>query len=497
MCRLERYAGWAICLNMLNNPASKPENSPYSLSGQLLLWLMVCLFIILSASAVISYSRAYSFANLAYDRSILRVALALADQVDVINNKVKVDLPQIAEDLLEYDKDDYISYRISAPDGKLVVGDVDLVAPTQKIPSGEHIYYDDKLDGEKVRVVAYELPIINSQLKGNLLIQVAETREKREFMVREIIEEMLIPQILIMLVTALVIFYSVNHSLKPLNRLKNALSNRGHNDLSPISTESTPQEITPLLYEINALMRRVDESIDFQKAFIADASHQLRTPLTALQNQAELALREEVPSSTKHSLENIATSTKHLSHLVHQLLTLARVEPSTKSNFTFTPVDLSALAKETTTDLVPQALLKGIDLGLDLGSSSGLDAEPSNPIIISGNAFMLKEMLANLIDNALCYTPAGGEVTVAVIQQNNQAILQVIDNGIGIALEKREQVFNRFYRIQDNLGQGCGLGLAIVKEIATAHSANFAISDGIASNSTLGCTVSVQFPLPT
>lgn len=461
----------------------------YSISGQLLLWLMICLFIILSISSVTSYSRAYHFANLAYDRSIFRVALALADQADVVNNKIKVDLPQIAEDLLEYDKDDYISYRISAPNGKLVVGDADIAPPQKKVVSGEHIYYDDKLNGEKVRVVAYALPIIKSQLKGDLLIQVAETREKREFMVREIIEEMLIPQILIMLVTAMVILFSVKHSLSPLNRLKNALSNRSHNDLSPLSTENTPLEITPLLDEINALMRRVDEGINFQKAFIADASHQLRTPLAALQNQAELALREKVAPNTQHSLENIAASTRHLSHMVHQLLTLARVEPSTKSNYTFELINLSNLAREITTEWVPKALSKKIDLGFDTSAEN---------VMISGNPFMLKEMLSNLIDNAICYTPHGGEVTVSIVHKNNHAILQVIDNGIGIAPEKREQVFNRFYRIHDNLGEGCGLGLAIVREVAHAHGASVYIGDNnaqVSAEQLPGCIFNVEFEI--
>ncbi len=459
----------------------------YSISGQLLFWLMICLFIILSISSISSYSRIYHFANLAYDRSLLRSALALADQADVVNDKVKIDLPQIAQDLLEYDKDDYISYRISAPDGTLVVGDVGIAPPRKKIVSDGHIYYDDILNGEKVRVVAYALPIINSKLTGNLLIQVAETLDKRELMVSEIIKEMLIPQILIMLVTALVILFSVKHSLSPLNRLKNALSNRSHNDLSPLSTNDTPSEIKPLLNEINALMRRVDEGINFQKAFIADASHQLRTPLAALQNQAELALREKLAPNIQHSLENIAVSTSHLSHMVHQLLTLARVEPSTKSNYTFSLINLSNLAREITTEWVPKALSKNIDLGFDTSTET---------VIISGNPFMLKEMLSNLIDNAICYTPQGGEITVSIVHKNNLAILQVIDNGIGIAPDKREQVFNRFYRIHDNLDEGCGLGLAIVKEVAHAHGASLYISDNnVQANAEQlpGCIFNVEF----
>lgn len=474
----------------------------YSLSGQLLLWLMLCLFVILSISAVVSYSRAYLFANLAYDRSIYRAALALADQVDVVNNKVKVDLPQIAENLLEYDQHDYISYRISAPNGKFVAGDDELDLPTQKVPSGKHIYYDDVLNEDKVRVVAYALPIINSKLKGDLLIQVSETREKREIMVREIIEEMLVPQILIMLITALVIFFSVKHSLKPLNRLKNALASRSHSDFSAIQTTNTPLEITPLLDEMNALMRRVEESVMFQKAFVADASHQLRTPLAILQNQAELALREDVSSHTQHALQNIATSTEHLSHLVHQLLTLARVEPSTNSNFSYTPFDLSNLAKEVTKEWVPRALEKEIDLGFDITNIDVTTSDSSH--MVMGNAFMLKEMLSNLIDNAIRYTPSHGEVTVSVKQNQLHVLLQVRDTGIGIPPEQRQQVFKRFYRIQNTV-DGCGLGLAIVKEIANSHDAEVFITGNAEinthannnpiTNKTVGCIFNVQFQL--
>lgn len=458
-----------------------PENLPkktvvrrYSLSGQLLLWIMLCLFVILSISSVVSYSRAFRFANLAYDRALLREVLALADQVDVVNNQVVIDLPEIARNLLQYDKDDYINYRISAPDGRLVVGEPGIAAPAKPLKSGAHIYYDDMLDNEKVRVVAYALPIINSDLKGNLLIQVTETQTKREIMALEIIEEMLIPQILIMLVTAFVIFLSIKRSLLPLNQLKVSLANRSHEDLSPVATNYAPQEITPLLDEMNGLMLRVKDGVDFQKAFIADASHQLRTPIAVLQNQVELALREPVSEQVQHSLENISASAKHLSRLVQQLLTLARIEPSTKSNYTFEEVNLTRLVQSVTSEWVPRSLGKHIDLGFETKTNQDL--------IILGNAFMLKEMLSNLIDNALCYTPQGGEVTVVLSKHSEYVVLEIMDNGIGIAPEERELVFNRFYRVEDSAGEGCGLGLAIVKEIVLAHHASISINDGLAHN---------------
>lgn len=475
---------------MLKNPLNNKASNQYSLSGQLLLWLMICLFIILSISAVVSYTRAYHFANLAYDRALLRVVLALAEQVDVVNNQVIIDLPEIAKNLLEYDKDDYINYRISAPDGSLVVGEPNISPPRKPLKSGAHVYYDDMLDKEKVRVVAYALPIINSELKGDLLIQVTETRTKREKMALEIIEEMLIPQILIMLVTALVIFLSIKRSLLPLNQLRDSLANRSHEDLSPVATGDAPQEIIPLLNEMNDLMLRVKEGVDFQKAFVADASHQLRTPIAALQNQVELALREPVSEHVKHTLENIAVSTKHLSRLVQQLLTLARIEPGAESHYVFEEVNLTRLVQTVTAEWVPGALKKGLDLGFE--------AEDSRDLTISGDAFMLKEMLSNLIDNAIRYTPSGGEITVALSQIDEAVTLQVMDNGIGIAPKYRELVFNRFYRVEDSADEGCGLGLAIVKEIARVHNAEIRLEDGLPRQNahgavTYGTNITITF----
>lgn len=456
---------------MLKKPLSNRNSNPYSLSGQLLLWLMICLFIILTISSVVSYSRAYRFANLAYDRALLREVLGLAEQVDVIDNQVVIDLPEIARNLLEYDKDDYVNYRISAPDGSIVVGNPDILPPKTPLLSGQHVYYDDILDDESVRVVAYALPIINSELKGDLLIQATETRTKRKIMALEIIEEMLIPQILIMLVTALVVFISIKRSFMPLNQLRDALARRSHEDLSMLNTERAPQEVVPLLNEMNDLMLRVRDSVDFQKAFIADASHQLRTPIAALQNQVELALREPVSDSVKHTLQNIALSTKHLSRLVQQLLTLARMEPRSENTGVLEAVNLTRLVQEITAEWVPSALERDIDLGFE--------AAENDAVTISGNAFMLKEMLSNLIDNAIRYTPVGGEVTVRLSQADHEVTLQIIDNGIGIPHDKRELVFHRFYRVEDGAGEGCGLGLSIVKEIASAHHAQISIRDGL------------------
>jgi len=172
------------------------------------------------------------------------------------------------------------------------------------------------------------------------------------------------------------------------------------------------------------------------------------------------------------------------------LLTLARIEPSSESNYTFEEVNLTRLVQSVTAEWVPRSLNRQIDLGFE--------AKNNQDLIILGNAFMLKEMLSNLIDNALRYTPQGGEVTVVLSKLDAHVVLEVMDNGIGIAPEERELVFNRFYRVTDSSGDGCGLGLAIVKEIVLAHHAEISIKDGLARNQTddglaCGTNITINF----
>jgi two-component system sensor histidine kinase TctE len=440
-----------------------------SLRRQLLFWLIISLTLILSIGAVASYYRASYFANLAYDRSLFRAALALADQVEVIGGRVVVDLPQEALDLLEYDKDDWIYYQVTGPNGELITGDKGLPPPKPLPLSGKHIYYDAVFDDKPVRVTAFSLPLKGTSVEGNALVQVAETLSKREIMVREIMEATIMPQVLITLLATLFMLYGVKRGLLPLNRLRVALSQRSHRDLSPVPEADAPQEVQPLLAAMNDLMQRVHEAIGLQQRFIADASHQLRTPLAGLQTQAEMALRERDPEAVRNALEHIRASTVRLSHLIHQLLSLARVEPGSGRYLGLETLDLAVLTREVTSEWVAPALAKQIDLGF---------ATTTDSIMVSGDPILLREMLSNLIDNAIQYTPSGGEVTVSIVPQQEGALLVVEDNGIGIPPAEREQVFERFHRVSDSHGIGCGLGLAIVREIVHAHNAKITLNPG-------------------
>ncbi|MCX7627129.1 MAG: sensor histidine kinase [Methylophilaceae bacterium] len=459
-------------------------NDSRSLRRQLLLWLLALLVPLLLAGAVGSYLLANHFSNLAYDRSLFRAALALADQVEVLQGRVVVDLPQKALDLLEYDKDDWIYYRITDPQGITVAGETGLALPSHPPKPGGHVYYDTQLAGKSVRAVAFALPLEGTSARGQALVQVAETRAKRDLLAEEIILAMMLPQLLIVLLAGALVHFGVSRGLAPLERLRQAFAQRSHRDLSAVPCEGAPREVLPLLHAMNDLMQRLRESIAQQQRFIADASHQMRTPLAGLQTQAEMALRENDPARIQHALERIRASTVRLSHLVSQLLALARVEPSSGKEIHWQTIDLVPLARSVCMDHVADALAKQIDLGF----------EATLPKIeVQGDPLMLREMLANLIDNALRYTPARGKVTVTVLQDNDQAMLAVEDTGSGIPPEERTRIFERFHRLADSPGDGCGLGLAIVREIVLAHQGEITVEHGKEGR---GTRMTIRLSLP-
>jgi len=456
-------------------------NNPRSLRRQLLVWLLTLLIPLLLIGTIASYYRANHFANLAYDRSLFRTTLALADQIEVDHGQVKADLPQIARDLLEYDKDDWIYYCIRGPNGELVTGQPDLPLPAVLPEAGDHLYYDAWLDGEELRVVAFSLPLSGTSAKGIALVLVAETRAKRTLMANEILATMMLPQLLIVLLAGVMVHFGVGRGLVALEKLRIAFSSRSMLDLSPVSEAGAPREVRPLLRAMNDLMQRLRLAITKQQRFIADASHQLRTPLAGLKTQAELALREQDPAQVQHALQQIRTSSTNLDHMVSQLLSLARAEPEAAENMELLALDLSKLAQEITSAWVPQALAKNIDLGF---ACEDVDCQ------IMGNAVLLRELINNLIDNAIRYTPTNGHITVAVQQSAETIELVVEDNGPGIPKNKRERVFERFYRILGSDEEGCGLGLTIVHEIAMRHQAQVRIEN---ANQSTGTKISVLF----
>ena len=447
-----------------------------SLRNQLFSWLLVLLLPLIFISAIAGYYLASQYTNLAYDKSLYRTALALADQVSLEALGAQVNLPQVAKDLLEFDEDDDVYFRILGPRGDLIPSHNDLPLPKTYPKADQTQYYYATLNSEKLRVVIYTLPIspetAASTSQNSVYIMVGETLTKRAEMANEILFSMLIPQLIIIVLVSGLLFFGIKRGLHPLDNLKTDLSERNLNDLSPIDNSKVPTELRPLLNAFNDLLARVSGGISKEQRFIADAAHQLKTPLAGLKTQAELALREKNPEKIAHALGQINQASGNLSHMINQLLVLSKAEPDSATYLTFAPVDLCQLAQTVTGDWVATALQKNIDLGFE---STGLLAG-NKTALVDGNALLLRELMNNLIDNAIRYTPASGRITVGIRQENKTTIFYVQDNGIGLAVENQALVFERFYRVLGTQQEGCGLGLTIVQEIAERHHATVSVT---------------------
>jgi two-component system sensor histidine kinase TctE len=447
-----------------------------SVRRRLIVWLMPPLLALWLIGALLAYYFVVDFANRIHDRWLLDSAVSLAQQVHVQSGKVSADLPAAVLRMLEYDAVDRIYYRVIGSDGSVVVEQGRIPEPPSS--GSQPVFYDGVMDGVPVRIAALRV----EEAGGSAQVQVAETLVKRHTLTSEILAAMLLPQLLLIGTACALIWYGVGRGLGPLDRLRSDILRRSHRDLSPLEESRVPAEVAPLVNALNELFARLDRAVAGQNRFIADAAHQLRTPLAGLKTQAELAMREDDPVAMRAALERVRSAVDRSVHLVNQLLALARADHSHEHPLPSAALELSRLARETTAQWVGKAL----DAQLDLGFETLEDA-----VYIRGNAELLHELLDNLIDNALRYTPAGGSITVRVARHAQGGLLEVEDNGPGIAPAERERVLERFYRAEGTPGEGCGLGLAIVREIANLHAATIAIAEGAHGR---GTRVSIAFP---
>jgi two-component system sensor histidine kinase TctE len=333
-----------------------------------------------------------------------------------------------------------------------------------------------------IRAVALRVPVQPGSGRGAALIQVAERVTARDEFARQILLRMVLPQGILILLAGIAVWYGVGRGLAPLSTLRREIECRSHRDLSALPEEQAPREVRPLIRAMNDLLARLGTAISTQQRFIADAAHQLRTPIAGLKTQTELALRQSQPGNVHDTLRQLQTATEQSTRLVNQLLSLARAEPGARREHAVERLDLARLARDTTTEWVPRALARSIDVGYD-----GEDAAAW----IEGDSFLVRDMLGNLLDNAIRYTQQGGQVTVRVAVGPNAVALSVEDNGPGIPEHERERVFERFYRVLGTRTEGCGLGLAIVREIALGHRAEVSLAVGAGGQ---GTVARVAFP---
>ncbi len=452
-----------------------------TLRSRLMRLVLIPLSVILLIDIAGSYFVVRHVANGVYDVELNEIARELLLHVTREDNDFGFNLSAEAERTLFLDEEDDVYYVIRTQTGNLLAGDPTLPVPKQLRPGKETAYYDDVFEGKPVRVAVLRgQPLIHPAVEP-VYIQVAETQVKRGRYMRTLLSQVILPQVLLILIAGFLIWRGVAQGLAPLRRLQHEVGMRSHLDLSPIHTKDVPGEVEPLVGAVNDLMTRVDAVLGFQERFIADTAHQLRTPVAGLKAHIELALRENDFSQVQRALGHLYTSAERLSRLVSQLLSLARNEPhNVVANFQ--PFDLNQVALRATQDWVPHAYKKDIDLGFE-----GAD----KPVLLNGEAVRVTEMINNLVDNAIRYTPSGGRVTVRIMQ-NDAAHLIVNDDGPRIPVEERKRIFERFHRLLGTHEEGSGLGLAIVHEIATLHNATIVLEDDVDG---VGNTFTVSFPI--
>ncbi len=469
-----------------------------SLFGEILDWMLTPMLILWPASLVLTWLVAQNIADKPFDRALENNLVAMSQLATVQNGKAVFNLPVPARDILRADDDDQVFYQVLGFRGEYLSGDKDLPLPDDEVPQlGKVRLRDDDMRLQEVRVAWTYLVLTGPGVPANakpLLIQVAETREKRSRLTAEIVKGVMLPQFAVLPFALFLVWMALARGIRPLYELQERIRARRPDDLSPIEPWAVPLEVAPLVQSVNELFSRERLSLLGQKRFLADAAHQLKTPLAGLRMQAELALRAQTSAAElKQSLMQISRSSMRATRTVNQLLALARAE-SDGSTMPMQRFDLAQLVVEVVQDALPRAMERRIDLGYE-----GPEVR-DDKVQMEGSPTLISELVRNLVDNALNYVSSSpdhpGVVTVRLLPDPFGAVivLQVEDNGPGIPAAERELVLQPFYRSLGQSVDGSGLGLAIVAEIAKRHHAELSMEEVDSNTSQPGLRFTLRFP---
>lgn len=440
--------------------------APRSLFYQLLLFFGLPLLVLGGISIYTHYFSAMSAATLAYDRTLLASARTVAERLVVRNQRLEVDVPYVVLDSFERNMNDRLYYQVISPEGKNISGYNDLPEMPPYIPRSNLYpalvhFYDAHYRGHPIRVAALFQPVNEAGVMGMATILVAETLESRRYLARQMLLAALLSQGTVVLLTLVLAFILLKKLLKPLRKLSGIMLRRDPGELTPLPMVLPWSEMQPLLLAFNRYIERLRLMVARQERFSADASHQLRTPLTVLKTQVGVALASDRPEQWRESLEGMSTTLDSTVALTDRLLYLSRLKAHEhNADRKLQPVNLAQVLRDACFSRLPQARSKQIDLGY----------EGVGVCWVSGEGLLLAELCANLLDNALKYTPRGGVVTARLLMTAEQGLLEIEDSGPGIAQEQAVAALQPFHRL-DNVGEqpGAGLGLALVKDICAYH----------------------------
>lgn len=441
-----------------------------SLFGEMLDWMVAPFFLISPFIVMLIFLISGALANDVFDTNLASRMRAFAEQARWETTKNGLHLvaaPGILQDDIDGDTP---LYRIDSAKGELLVGEPEL--PTlpadalQKIGTVTFRTIHFRESSARIATLRYApKPSQHQADSQTIIVTVVESTDKRAALTREMMKGILIPQLLLVPLMVFLMWVGLKRGAAPLARLSAKLVAREATDRRPLTVTDAPEEVAPLINAFNDLLARAAHEGAAQKRFIANAAHQLRTPLAGIKMQAELALRNTGTGQKTEALTKIADGTVRTSRLINQLLALARAEAATHALQPAEALDFADIARAATQAAYPLASAKQIELGFDA----------VGPVMVYGHADLLRELVNNLVENAIAYTPAHGHISVRVLADPAPTLL-VEDDGVGIAEAERELVFERFYRVLGGQAPGSGIGLAIVKEIANQHQASVAVT---------------------
>jgi two-component system sensor histidine kinase TctE len=455
-----------------------------SLRGRLLAWVILPLAGAVILAGWISHLNASATASVVQDRLLLGSARIVAEQLRFEDGLVQAQVPPAALELFQSSEDDRVFYRVIDGDGRTVTGYSELQLPGGALPLETPRFFDAIVRNQPVRAVAYLQPVLTETGIQPVRVEIAQTLQGHGRLTRSLWLQGMVQQVVAIALVALLLLVGLQHSLRPLLRLRDAVLARRPGTPRPLELESMPTELAPLVGAINEYARRLEHHNQLQQTFLENAAHQLRTPLTLLTTQVSYAVRTPDADARSESLVAIRRTVQQAAHLVNQLLTLSAAEAHVPADSNEPHEHLDHVVRQVIEKMAGRAQAKQIDLGFEM---SGDDAR------VVGHATILREIATNLIDNAIRYTQHGGIVTSRIEATRHSVLLTVEDNGPGIPMSERSRVFERFYRVHDTESDGCGLGLSIVQEFTARVGARVALRTPATGQ---GIAVDVTFARP-
>ena len=450
------------------------------LRRRLLVMLITPLILLAVLNAWFDYQSAGNIA-IQQDQRLLALVPLVADSV--IGESGEAPLLMLAPPVEEFLKERPRSagYAILDLDGKVLHGETWLAG----LPPSDNLaeFHSEEHGGATWRIVRQR----QSTVFGDLVVAVGDGSDPRQQWARSILFKVLLPNLVLIAAAAFAVRWAVQRALRPLLSLKEAVERRSPRDLSAIDEGASPEEVRPLVDSLNRLFGLVNAQAESQRRFVADAAHQLRTPLAGLQAQVEAWAQEASARPVQSTLAlpteqvvKLRNATRRTSQLANQLLALSRADARGMHSQPQQRVDLKALCEDSLQDHLDAATARGIDLGLDALAVEAM-----------GHEWLLRELLSNLVDNAVKYTGEAGSVTIRCGRRGSGAFIEVEDDGPGVAPAERPRILERFYRVQGTQGEGNGLGLAIAEEIARVHHSHLQLHSGAG-----GRGLKVTLPLP-